>query len=223
MTHWLVKIWQFAIGKITSQELLTDPDCATESAKSVSASSTSSHARDGVINLWENPSTISSLVLLLGLISRFPTNELRVATNAPKRLRIDNDSVTMSKNQLRCPRMPLEFGTNPARYFESGNSWPKFWTVQNFWAEFPMDLRIARTVYWLCESVRIFTNWVRFRHESKYLSIRGNSWDSGPVWNRGIHVSWRSQRYEAIHYKGDESFIMYVLRLWSKLILSKLE
>ena len=48
----------------------------------------------------ENPSTISSLVLLLGLISQFPTNELRAATNAPKRLRIDYDSVTMSKNAI---------------------------------------------------------------------------------------------------------------------------
>ena len=45
MIHLLGKIWQFAIGKITSQELLTDPDCATESAKSVSTSRTSSHAR----------------------------------------------------------------------------------------------------------------------------------------------------------------------------------
>ena len=42
----------------------------------------------------------ASMVLLLGLISRFPKNELRVATIAPKRLRIDNDSVTMSKNAL---------------------------------------------------------------------------------------------------------------------------
>ena len=106
MTHLLGKIWQFAIGKITSQELLTDPDCATESAKSVSTSRTGSHARGGVINFRENPSPISSLVLLLGLISRFPTNELRVATIAQKRLRINYDSVTLPKNQLRCPRMP---------------------------------------------------------------------------------------------------------------------
>ena len=49
---------------------------------------------------WGNPSTISSLVLLLGLTSRFPTNELRAAANAQKRLRIDYDSVTMSKNAL---------------------------------------------------------------------------------------------------------------------------
>ena len=41
----------FAIGKITSQELLTDPDCAPESAKPVSTSRTGSHARGGVINL----------------------------------------------------------------------------------------------------------------------------------------------------------------------------
>ena len=50
--------------------------------------------RDRVINLRENPSAISSLVLLLGLISRFHTNELRVATNAQnnaKTPRIDYD------------------------------------------------------------------------------------------------------------------------------------
>ena len=63
-------------------ELLTDPYCAPESAKSVFTSRTGSHARDGVVTLSENPSTISSLVLLLVLISGFPTNELRVATNA---------------------------------------------------------------------------------------------------------------------------------------------
>ena len=99
-TLWLGKIWQFAIGKITSQELLTDSNCAPESAKSVSTSRTGSHAHGVVINLSENPSTISSLVLLLGLISRFTTNELRVATIAQKRIWIDYDSVTMSKNAL---------------------------------------------------------------------------------------------------------------------------
>ena len=79
---------------------MTDPDCAPESAKSVSTSRTGSNARGGVINLREDPSTISSLVLLLGLISRFPANELRVAIIAQKRLRIDYDSVTMSKNAV---------------------------------------------------------------------------------------------------------------------------
>ena len=45
--------------------------------------------------------------------------------------------------------------------------------VQNCWAEFPMGLRIAKTDCGLCESFKIFTNWVRFSHESKYLAIRG--------------------------------------------------
>ena len=40
------------------------------------------YAREGVVTLRENPSTISPLVLLLVLISGLPTNELRVATNA---------------------------------------------------------------------------------------------------------------------------------------------
>ena len=42
-------------------------------------------------------------------------------------------------------------------------------------------IRIARTDYGLYNSVKIFTNWVRFSHKSKYLSICGI-----PVWNRGI-------------------------------------
>ena len=61
---------------------MTDPDCAPEAAKSVSTSRTGSHGGDGVHTLREDPSTISSLVLLLVLISRFPTNELRVARKA---------------------------------------------------------------------------------------------------------------------------------------------
>ena len=50
--------------------------------------------------LRESPSTISSLVLLLVLISGLPTNELRVATNALERIRNYYNSVTMSKNAL---------------------------------------------------------------------------------------------------------------------------
>ena len=49
------KIWQFAIVKITSQELLTDPDCAPEPAKSVSTSKPGSHVRGGVVTLREKP------------------------------------------------------------------------------------------------------------------------------------------------------------------------
>ena len=56
-------------SQFTSQELLTDPDCAPESAKSVSNSRTGSHASDGVVTRRENHSTISSLVSLLVLIS----------------------------------------------------------------------------------------------------------------------------------------------------------
>ena len=40
------------------------------------------YARDGVVTLREIHSTISSLVSLLVLLSRLPTNELRVAKNA---------------------------------------------------------------------------------------------------------------------------------------------
>ena len=58
------------------------------------------YARDGVVTLRESPFTISSLVLLLVLISQLPTNELRVATNAQERIRIDYESATMSKNVL---------------------------------------------------------------------------------------------------------------------------
>ena len=78
-----------------SQGLLNDPDCAPESAKSVSTSRTGSHARDGVVTLRENPFTISSLVSLFVLISQVPMNEIRVPRNASK-------SITI---QLRCPRM----------------------------------------------------------------------------------------------------------------------
>ena len=49
-----------AIGKITRQELLTDPDCAPESVKSVSTSRSGSHVRDRIVTLRDNPSTISS-------------------------------------------------------------------------------------------------------------------------------------------------------------------
>ena len=63
----------------------------------------------------------------------------------------------------------------------------KFWTVQIFWSEFPIGLQIARTDYGLYDSVKIFANWIRFSHKSEYLSICGDSWDSGPVWNRGIN------------------------------------
>ena len=57
------------------------------------------YARDGVVTLRESPSTISSLVSLLVLISRLPTNVLRVAIRMPKNA---SESITI---QLQCPRM----------------------------------------------------------------------------------------------------------------------
>ena len=112
---------------------------------------TGSYARGGVINRWGNHSTISSLVLLLGLISRFPTNELRVAIIAPKRLRIDYDSVTMSKNALG-------IGYESRTIFRIGEFVAKVLNGSKLLSRIPIDLRIARTDYGLCESVKIFTN-----------------------------------------------------------------
>ena len=59
------------------------------------------YAREGVVTLGESPSTISSLVLLLVLISGLPTNEFREATfvRMPKKA---SESITI---QLQCPRM----------------------------------------------------------------------------------------------------------------------
>ena len=60
------------IGKITSKELLTDPNCAPESATSVSTSLIGSLEHDGFVTLSGPPSAISSLVLLLVFIFRIP-------------------------------------------------------------------------------------------------------------------------------------------------------
>ena len=65
-------------------------------------------------------------------------NELRVATNAPKRLRVDYDFVTMSKNALG---IRYESRT----IFRIGEFVAKVLNSSNFWAEFPIDLRIAKT------------------------------------------------------------------------------
>ena len=80
-------------------KLRTNTDCH-EWCRIVSVANPASSPCMCDLGIRENPSTISSLVLLLGLISWFPKDELRVATNAPKRLRIDYDSVAMSKNAL---------------------------------------------------------------------------------------------------------------------------
>ena len=56
------------------------------------------YARDGVVTLRESPSTISSLVSLLVLISPLRMNELR-EQRMPKNA---SESITI---QLQCPRM----------------------------------------------------------------------------------------------------------------------
>ena len=119
--------------------------------------------------------------LFLGFIAclNLPITHELAATNAYERIWIDDDSVTMSNNESG---ICYESST----IFRIGEFVAKFWTVQIFWSDFPIDLRIARTDYRLYDSVKIFANWVRFSHKSKYLSICGDSWDSGPVWNRGI-------------------------------------
>ena len=65
--------------KITSQELLTDPNYAPESAKSVSTSRTGSHACDRVVTLRENLSTISSLFVCLFVALRPKSKAMVIA------------------------------------------------------------------------------------------------------------------------------------------------
>ena len=74
------------------------------------------------------------------LILPIPREWAKSSYECPKQCKNAPESTTI---QLRCPRMT---------------------------SLFLIDLRIARTHYGLCESVKIFTNWVRFSHESKYLS-----------------------------------------------------
>ena len=93
-----------------------------------------------------------SLVLLFGLMSGFPTNELRVATNAQKRLRIDYDSVTMSKNALG-------IWYESRTIFRIGEFVAKVLNSSKLLSQIPdRGLRVARTHYGLCESVKILTN-----------------------------------------------------------------
>ena len=63
--------------------------------------------------------------------------------------------------------------------FRIGEFVAKFWTVQIFWSQFPIGLRIARTDYWLYDSViiKIFANWVRL---SPWIQIFVNLWRTGP-------------------------------------------
>ena len=100
----------------------------------------------------ENPSTISSLVKLLGLISRFPTNELRVATNAQIRLVNDNIFSYVVQECLRnLVRITHEFSNRGIR----GQSFEQFKTFEpnsrSTYEELNADcvnqLRSSRTEY----------------------------------------------------------------------------
>ena len=76
------------IGKITSQELLTDPKRAPESATSVSTSLIGSLAHGWFVTLSGPPSAISSLVLSLVFIFQIPhthNRKLKVPMNAEER------------------------------------------------------------------------------------------------------------------------------------------
>ena len=120
-----------------------------------------------------NPSTIFSLVLLLGLISRFPTNELRVATNAPKRPRIDYDSVTMSKNALG-------IWYESRTIFRIGEFVAK---VLNRILDRPTNCKNS------LQTVRISQDLHELSTIQPRIQIFVNSWDSGPVWNRGTRYN----------------------------------
>ena len=137
---------------------------------------TCSHAHDGIVNIRENFSTISSFFLLLVLISQFPTNELRVATNASKRLRIEYDSVTMSKNALG-------IWYESRTIFQIGEFVVKVLNCSKLLSRIPD--RPTNCKNWL-RTMRISWDLHELSTIQQRLQIFVNSWDSGLVWNRGI-------------------------------------
>ena len=78
--------------------------------------------------------------------------ELRVATNAQKRLRIDYNSVTMSNNNA------LGIWYKSHTIFRIGEFVTKELNSSKLLSRIQIDLRIARTHYGLFESVKISTN-----------------------------------------------------------------
>ena len=80
-------------------------------------------------------------------------------TNTYEFLPIYYDSVTMPKNALRiCYELIMIFGI--------GSLWPTFWTIQNFCNEFPIAQELKELTMNKYESVKNFTNWLRFNYES---------------------------------------------------------
>ena len=84
----------------------------------------------GVINLRENPSAISSLVLLLGLISRFPTNELRVATNAQNNAKTPQIDLRFSYDIQECLRNLVRITHDFSNRGIRGQSFEQFKTFE---------------------------------------------------------------------------------------------
>ena len=65
----------------------------------------------------------------------------------------------MPKNALRiCYELTTIFGI--------GSSWPTFLTGQNFCHEFPIAQELKELTTNKYESVKNFTNWLRFNYES---------------------------------------------------------
>ena len=149
------------------KELLNDPDCAPESAKSVSTSRTGSN-----VCAWRGSysKAKSFYYLFLGFIAclnlpfthEWVKSSYECLGTHPNRLRFSYNVQECIRNLLRIKH---DF-SNPGIRDQVLNS-------SIFWSEFQIGLRIARTDYGLYDSVKIFANWVRFSHESKYLSIRG--------------------------------------------------
>ena len=86
--------------------------------------------RETVINLRENPFAISSLVLLLGLISRFPTNELRVATNVQNNAKTPPNRLRFSYDIQECLRNLVQITHDFSNRGIRGQSFDQFKTFE---------------------------------------------------------------------------------------------
>ena len=108
-----------------------------------------------------NPN-IYQFVAIRGIRGLCGMGALRIpewVNNTYECLRIYYDSVTMPKNALRiCYESTTIFGI--------GSLWPKFWTAPNFCHEFPIAQELKELTTNTTESVKNFTNWLRFNYES---------------------------------------------------------
>ena len=103
-------------------------------------------------------------------------NELRVATNAQKRLRIDYDSVTMSKNALGIWYKSLTT-------FRIGEFVAKVLNSSKLLSRIPDRPTNCKNSL---QTVRISYDLHELSTIQPRIQIFVNSWDSGPMLNRGI-------------------------------------